>query len=397
MTRLGKAPPQAGTALASRTITIVGDVFDGEKLLKQHVVALRGDTIVAVVPQSDLAGPKGDHLELEQEILIPGFIDLQVNGGGGALFNDHPDPRTIQMIGAAHQRFGTVGFLPTLITDSYSVMRRAIKAVQRAIDLGVPGVLGIHLEGPFLNVERAGIHDATRFRRLDAQGCRLVSSLNTGVTLITLAPELARPETIARLADSGVIVCAGHSAADYDQACAAIDAGVTGFTHLYNGMPPFQSRAPGMVGAAVESRGAWFGIIADGRHVHPAAFGLAVNAKWRGGAILVTDAMPAVGTTWRQFQLFGKTIHVDGLCCKTAEGGLAGSNLNMISAVGNAARFAGIDWFEAVRMASLYPARALGLDNRLGRIRPGYKASFVAVDDKRRVTKVWIDGKRQIA
>ena len=380
------------TAPGADTTTIAGSVFDGDKLLDEHVVAFRGDRITAVLPRTRLGRITGRHIELRNEILAPGFIDLQVNGGGGVLFNDSPDPATIAAIGAAHRRFGTTGFLPTLITDSFDAMRRAIRAVESAIDQGVSGVLGIHLEGPFLNSERAGVHDPARFRRLDEAGVRVVTSLKKGATLLTLAPELTEPAIIRRLADAGVIVCAGHSAADYDQARAAVAAGVSGFTHLYNAMTPLESRAPGMTGAAVEAEDAWFGIIADGHHVHPAAFRVAVRAKRRGGAILVTDAMPPVGARRRSFQLCGRTIRVEEGRCATADGSLAGSNLNMITAVANASRFAGIDWLEAVRMASLYPARALGLDNSLGRIRPGYKASFIAVDGKRRVTAVWIDG-----
>ena len=171
---------------------------------------------------------------------------------------------------------------------------------------------------------------------------------------------------------------------------------MTGFTHLFNAMPPMQSREPGIVGAAIEDDGTWFGIIADGHHVHPALFRLAVAAKKRGGAILVTDAMPPVGTANRSFSIGGRTIEVNGTNCAMADGALAGSNLDMMSAVCNAARFAGIDWLEAIRMASLYPATALGLDRQLGRIAPGYRASFVAVEDRCRVTRVWVDGVRYV-
>lgn len=385
---------EANALRVPSTTTIAGTIFDGENVLEKHVVAFQGDTISAVVPEFNLGNPTSDHIDLNGAILMPGFIDIQVNGGGGVLFNDHPTPRSIARIGAAHRQFGTVGFLPTLITDTYSAMRRAIKAVERAIDLKIPGVLGIHLEGPFLGPERPGVHDACLFRRLDPQGFRLVTSLKKGITVLTLAPEQTDPETISALANAGVIVCAGHSAADYDQARAATAAGVTGFTHLFNAMTPPQSRAPGMIGAAVESKDAWFGIIADGHHMHPAMFRMAVRAKQRGGAVLVTDAMPSVGSQLRQFQLGGKRIQVRAGRCITTTGGLAGSHLDMISAVSNASRFADIDWFEAARMASLYPAKALGMQDRLGRIKPGYRASFVAVDDNRNIKSVWVDGNR---
>ena len=382
-------------ASTDRTI-IAGSIFDGENLLRDHAVAYCGDRITDVLPVSSLRGEWGTPVELPDQLLVPGFIDLQVNGGGGVLFNDAPRAEAIARIGSAHRSFGTVGFLPTLITDTFDTMREAIDAVRRAMKRGIPGVLGIHLEGPFLNRECAGVHNASRFCRLDDTVFDLITSLEVGVTVVTLAPELTSADMIGRLVRAGVVVCAGHSAADYDQACRGIAAGVTGFTHLYNAMTPLQNRAPGMVGAAVESADAWFGIIADGHHVHPAAFRMAVAAKRRGGALLVTDAMPPVGTRQRQFEIDGNTIQVSDGRCTTADGSLAGSSLDMISAVRNAAKFADLDWFEAVRMASLYPAKALRLDGELGRIAPGYRASFVAVDRRREVSGMWIDGIRHV-
>ncbi len=375
---------------------LAGAVFDGETLLANRAVVVRGDAVERVLDRRDLAPDTPVRVALGEDLLIPGFVDLQVNGGGGVLFNDDPSPKTIAAIGAAHRPFGTTGFLPTLITDRLETMRRAIGAVEAAIENGVPGVLGIHLEGPFLSDKRAGVHDVRRMRRLDAAAFGLVTSLKAGVTVLTLAPERTDLETIARLAAAGVIVCAGHSAAGYDTARRAVAAGVKGFTHLYNAMTGLESRAPGMVGAALVDEAAWFGIIADGHHVHPAALRVAVAAKRRGGALLVTDAMPPVGTRRCSFELYGRRIRVEGGRCVTAEGGLAGSALTMIDAVNNTARFAAVDWFEAVRMASLYPACALGLGARLGRIRPGAKASFVALDGRRNVTGVWVDGVRHI-
>ena len=384
---------EVAALLTPSTTVVCGPIFDGERLREAHAVAFRDGVITALVPQSELPGGL-DSVALKQELLMPGFVDLQVNGGGGALFNASPSVATIATIGAAHRRFGTVGFLPTLISTDTETMRRAIAAVAVAVRDGVPGVLGIHLEGPHLSPGRAGVHDVSRFREMDAEGFALATSLNAGITMLTLAPERVTPETIRRLAEAGVIVCAGHTDADYEAARQAIRAGVAGLTHLYNGMPPMLSRAPGPVGAAIDADDAWFGIVADGHHVHPAAFRMAVRAKRGGGAILVTDAMPPVGSTSESFELDGRRMRVVGGRCEAADGGLAGSSLDMITAVNNAARFAALDWFEAARMASLYPARALGLDGRLGRIRPGYSASFIAVDSERRVTRVWVDGVR---
>ena len=373
-----------------------GPIFDGESLLQDHAVILQGDTVAEVIPRQQVPASLKTDYDLQGQYLVPGFIDLQVNGGGGALFNDSPDIETLRTIGEAHRHYGTTGFLPTLISTNYTVMRRAIAAVQQAIAEAVPGVLGIHLEGPFLNSQRKGVHDAQQFCAIDEEGFDIITSLNTGEktgkTLITLAPELTSEAMIKRIAARGVIICAGHSAADYQQTRRALAAGVSGFTHLYNAMTALQSREPGMVGAALEDDKSWFGIIADGHHIHPAAFRIAVAAKRRGGALLVTDAMPSVGAGNKSFALDGETIHcVDGRCTNAA-GTLAGSDLDMISAVNNAARFAGIDWLEAVRMASLYPAEALGLAHCLGRIKTGYRASFAALDAQRCITQTWIDG-----
>jgi N-acetylglucosamine-6-phosphate deacetylase len=373
---------------------INGQVFDGETLCKNRVVLVEGARIVGVLAQPQMPAGIADVYDLQGGTLVPGFIDVQVNGGGGVLFNEAPTVESLRVIGAAHRQFGTTGFFPTLITDSYAVMRRAIAAVDQAIRDGVPGVLGIHLEGPFLNPQRKGVHDDGKFCLLDEEGFEIVTSLACGKTLVTLAPELTTADMISRLVERGVIVCAGHSGASYEQAREAIAAGVSGFTHLYNAMTPLQSREPGMVGAALADSGTWFGIIADGHHSHPAAFRIAVAAKQQGGAVLVTDAMPTVGSAKNSFVLDGETIVVREGRIVNAAGTLAGSHLDMLSAVNNAAVFAGLDWFEAVRMATLYPARAVGLGAQLGAIKEGYRASLLALDGERRIRASWIDGVR---
>ena len=375
----------------SRAITHAR-VFDGERLLADHAVILDQDRIAEVLPSAALPADMPIEADLKGAYLTPGFIDLQVNGGGGVLFNGAPTAEAIRAIGAAHRQYGTTGFLPTLISDDYAVMRRAVAAVDEALAAGAPGVLGIHLEGPFLNVLKKGTHDAGKIRALDEAGLAILSSLKRGKTLVTLAPERTTAAMIRRLLEAGVIVWAGHSAASYRETQAALAAGVSGFTHLFNAMTPLQSRAPGMVGAALADADSRFGIIADGHHMHPACLQIAVAAKRRGGAVLVTDAMPTVGAKDKSFVLNNETIHaVDGRLLNAA-GSLAGSDLDMASAVRNAARFARIDWLEAVRMASLYPARALGLADRLGYIRPGYRASLAALNERREVVQTWIDG-----
>ena len=369
-----------------------GCIFDGESVHEYKAVLIEGEHIVAVVDPEQVPADIGASYDLEGGTLIPGFIDLQVNGGGGVLFTAAPTVDSLRTIGAAHRQYGTTGFLPTLITTRFDVMREAVCAVAEAIAIGTPGVLGLHIEGPFLSPERKGVHDAGKFCQLDQTGFDILTSLQVGSTVVTLAPELTSPRMISRLVAEGVIVCGGHSGATYAQARNALAHGLSGFTHLYNAMTPLQSREPGMVGAALEDDDSWFGIIADGHHIHPAAFSVAVAAKKRGGALLVTDAMPTVGSPDTSFVLDGKTIVASQGRVTNAEGTLAGSDLNMLSAVNNAAEFARLDWFEAVRMASLYPARALGLERELGAIRPGFRASLLALDSAHRIRASWING-----
>ena len=369
-----------------------GCIFDGESVHEYKAVLIEGEHIVAVVDPEQVPADIGASYDLEGGTLIPGFIDLQVNGGGGVLFTAAPTVDSLRTIGAAHRQYGTTGFLPTLISTRFDVMREAVSAVAEAIAIGTPGVLGLHLEGPFLSPERKGVHDAGKFCQLDQTGLDILTSLQVGSTVVTLAPELTSPQMISWLVEEGVIVCGGHSGATYAQTRDALAQGLSGFTHLYNAMTPLQSREPGMVGAALEDDDSWFGIIADGHHIHPAAFSVAVAAKKRGGALLVTDAMPTVGSPDTSFILDGKTIVASEGRVTNAEGTLAGSDLTMLSAVNNAAEFARLDWFEAVRMASLYPARALGLERELGAIRPGFRASLLALDSAHRIRASWING-----
>lgn len=369
-----------------------GRVFDGQRLHDGLTVVVVGERIAEVTQEATGAADFAETWDLEGRLLAPGLIDLQVNGGGGVLFNDDPGVEAIRAIGAAHRRFGTTGFLPTLISDTREAMARAVEAVRQAIAEGVPGVLGVHIEGPFLNPEYRGIHDARHFRDIGEQDIELLTSLDNARVLLTLAPEMVEGPVIRRLADAGVLVFGGHSGASYEQTREALDAGLCGFTHLFNAMTPFGSRAPGMVGAALEDRHSWAGLIADGHHVHPASFAVAVRARGRDRSLLVTDAMPTVGADDPSFDWNGETVTVADGCCRLANGRLAGSNLDMIAAVRNAGRFAGIDLTDALGMASRVPAQALGLGAELGMIRPGYRASLIELDDDLNVVRSWIDG-----
>jgi len=355
-------------------------------------VVLDGGRIAALLPPADPRLQDMPRQDLGGALLLPGFIDVQVNGGGGVLFNEAPTVATIRRIGAAHRRYGTTGFLPTLISDEPAVMRAALVAVEQALAEGVPGLLGIHLEGPYLAPARKGVHDAKYFHVPGSEELALLCAPHRGIRLITLAPDRVPPESIRALADAGVIVCAGHTAADYATTRVALDAGVRGFTHLFNAMTPFGSREPGVVGAALEDPDSWCGLIVDGHHVHPASLRVAIAAKARGKMLLVTDAMPPVGADSPEYVLNGETIVVKDGICQTAQGVLAGSALDMAAAVRNTVQMLGLPLDEAVRMASTYPAEFLGLGASHGRIAVGYVADLVVLDEELHVRECWIGG-----
>jgi N-acetylglucosamine-6-phosphate deacetylase len=369
-----------------------GRVLGDDGLVEGRCVLLDRGRIVDVVAESDPRCLAAQRYDLQGQLLLPGFIDSQVNGGGGALFNNAPSVETIRAIGAAHRRFGTTGFLPTLISADLDVVARAIAAVQGAIQAGVPGVLGIHIEGPFLNVARKGVHDPAKLRELDASAVGLLTSLRGGKTLVTLAPEMTTPDIIERLARSGVVVSAGHTNATYAEIASALRHGLTGFTHLFNAMSQLTGREPGVVGAALDDPNSWCGIIVDGEHTSPVVLRIALRSKPHNRFMLVTDAMPGVGTDEKFFNLEGRKITVTGLVCVDEDGRLAGSNIDMASCVRNAVKLLQLPLPEAVRMASLYPAEFLGIAHDTGRIRAGYRANLVLADDDLNVLQTWIDG-----
>jgi len=253
-------------------------------------------------------------------------------------------------------------------------------------------VLGIHLEGPYIAPARRGAHDPAKFRVPDAREIDLVCSLRHGVTVLTLAPEQVSVDVVREFVARDVIVCIGHTAASYEDTRAALAVGVRGFTHLYNAMSPLQGRAPGVVGAALEDRGSWCGIIVDGHHVHPAALRVALAAKAAGKLMLVTDAMPPVGAVSDTYVLAGATITCRDGRCETADGVLAGSALDMASAVRNTVATLGVALEEAARMASTYPADFLGLGGTHGRVAAGMRADLVELDAAFNVRRSWIGG-----
>lgn len=368
-----------------------GEVFDGEDFEKGKAVLVDGAEVVGVVPEDGI--PEGvETQDLRGRTVAPGFIDVQVNGGGGVLFNDSPGVETIRTIVEAHRRFGTTSLLPTFVTGSRKDMEAAAAAVSNYLEAGEPGVLGLHFEGPFILPERAGVHERRFIRALNDVDVKTVCSLRKGITLMTLAPEKVPTEQIKRLCDGGILVSLGHTNATYEEAMAAFDAGATCTTHLYNAMSPFAPRAPGMVGAALDRDDAWAGIIVDGHHASFAAVRLALRAKAPRKIFLVTDAVSPVGAEEKGFRIGEHDVEVKDGRCLTRSGILAGAALDMATAVRNLIHEVGVGRAEALRMASTYAAEFLGLGDRLGRIAPRYDADLVILDDDFRVSAVVVQG-----
>lgn len=375
-----------GFALRGARILAAGNWLDS------HALVVEGGIIAAIEPSAFLPADL-PVVDLAGGHVVPGFIDCQVNGGGGVLFNDHPTLEGIAAIAAAHRAFGTTALLPTLISDDPAVIARAIAAVDAAIDAGVPGVVGIHIEGPCLNPAKRGIHDASKFRPLDAEFIALLSRLRGGRTLVTLAPECAEPGAIAALVGQGVHVAAGHSLAGYDDMARAVAEGLSGVTHLFNAMTQLGSREPGLVGAAIDLR-LTSGLIMDGHHVHPASARAALRAKGADEMMLVTDAMPVVGHDAPGFALGDVWITAGPDSLRGPDGTLAGSRLDMARALRNAMDMLGVDLATASRMASTVPASFLGLSATHGSLAPGQRADMVHLDDGLIPRNVWVGGVR---
>jgi N-acetylglucosamine-6-phosphate deacetylase len=370
-------------------------VFDGKSVRRGAAVVMEGPRIAGVLPASELPNSISTRRLPDGTWLAPGFIDVQVNGGGDVLFNDEPTVDGIRTIAAAHRRFGTTSLLPTLISDTPEKTNAALSAVSALIGKD-PSILGIHLEGPYLSPEKPGVHSLQYIREPTSDDEQVLLRATSGVKVLTLAPERVPKGFIGRLANAGVRISLGHSLATYGEAKAAMSEGLTGFTHLFNAMRPLASREPGPIAAAIESPTAWFGMIVDGVHVDPAMLRLALRGE--AGAMVVTDAMPPVGGKSASFRLYGQEIKCEGGRCARSDGALAGSSLDMAGAVRNCVRLLGVPLESALRFASEHPARFLGVGHWLGRLAPGCRADIVAIDPETiEVFGVWIAGHDHLA
>ena len=376
------------------TLTAItgGRIFDGQEWHDGKALIFESGRVKAVSAELS-AGAR--RIDAEGALVIPGFIDLQVNGGGGAMFNSEPTPEGIATIARAHARFGTTKLLPTLITDNREITAEARKAGREARAKNIPGFLGIHLEGPHLSVSRKGAHDPTLIRAMEPADLDALWQYRTeaGLLLTTLAPESVSHDQVRALDHAGVTVSLGHTDTTCANALAYFEAGARMATHLFNAMSPLGHREPGLVGATIHSASAYAGIIADGFHVDPVAMGVAFRAKQGPGKIfIVTDAMSTIGTDDTGLLLNGRQIYREGGRLTLADGTLAGADIDMLSSVLYVHRQLGFPIEEAIRMASLYPAEAMGIGDRHGRLLPGYAADFILLEPSLSIRSVFVDG-----
>ncbi|PCH95971.1 MAG: N-acetylglucosamine-6-phosphate deacetylase [Gammaproteobacteria bacterium] len=365
-------------------------LFDGQNFIDNQVLTITNGIISAIDSNTNDVDIKATGL------VVPGYIDLQVNGGGGVLFNDSPSVDKLKTIMATHAKFGTTAMMPTLITDKIAVMVQAADAVAQAITAKVPGIIGIHFEGPHLSLAKKGTHCAELIRPISNVEWQVLSRQDIGKVMVTLAPETVSPADITRMVKLGIKVCLGHTNADFATAQQAVDAGATGFTHLFNAMSPLQGREPGVVGCALLNDHTQAGLIVDGHHVDFASCQLAIKTKPAGGIFLVTDAMPPVGTNMKEFPLYDRTVYVENGKLTSTTGELAGSSLDMATAVKNTHLSLKIPLDESLRMASLYPAKYLYANSELvrGELKVGMQADMVILNDNFSVAETWISGER---
>lgn len=368
-------------------------LFDGTVWQDDVMLRMDGGRIGAMEKAGgDLSG--NDLVLPDGWSVVPGFVDLQVNGGGGVLLNNDPTVAGISTICAAHRQYGTTALLPTLITDTPEITAQAIAAGAEAARQGVPGFAGLHLEGPHLSVARKGTHSAELIRAMTADDLEHLAEAAKVLPklLVTLAPESATPEQVEKLVAAGVTVSLGHSDAELDVISDFVEAGASMVTHLFNAMSPLRHRDPGLVGAALGFGSLSCGLIADGFHVDPLAIQIALDAKRGPGKIfLVTDAMSSLGSDETSFFLNGREVFRRGGRLTLADGTLAGADINMYSCIRFMQNTMGLSFEASIGMATVAPAKACGLDG-YGQIAPGSQADLLLLDDKREIRASVIAG-----
>ena len=367
-------------------------IFDGETRHTDAALLIKSGCIAGIGPAPDAA----DVVLLKGGTIAPGFVDLQVNGGGGVLFNDAPSVSTLTTIAQAHARLGTTALLTTLITDTPAQVAAAIDAVEQAIAAGVAGIIGLHIEGPHLSIARKGAHDPALIRPMQDTDLALLLNAATRLPhlMVTVAPENVTPSQIKTLTDAGITISLGHTDASYTECKVAADHGATCATHLFNAMSQLTGREPGLVGAALETGNLHAGLIADGIHVSAASIRIALDAKQGPASVfLVTDAMSTVGSDITEFTLNGRTIYRRDGRLTLSDGTLAGADLDIPTALQFMVKGVGAPVDAALRMATTAPAQVIGTKTA-GRLAVGMAADFVHLDDGLELTSVWRGGRK---
>jgi len=372
-------------------------IFDGFNRHLNSALIIMNGKVVEIIPEEKV-DPSTDQIVLAGGLLTPGFVDLQVNGGGGVLFNDNPSLENLKTICEAHAKLGTTSMMPTLISDSPEVHKRAISVIIDALYYPIKGLVGLHLEGPHLAVARKGAHEERFIRPMKELDCLELESLANKVRnlMLTIAPEAVLPQQITRLSNAGAVISLGHTDCTFNQAADAVDAGATCATHLFNAMSPFGSREPGLVGAVLNSGKLFSGIIADGFHVNKISINLALQAKKAPGALfLVSDSMSTVGSEQTHFFLNDRLITRSQGKLILEDGALAGADISLSDAVRYMVNEVGILQDDAIRMASLIPAKVLGMESEIGCLMPDAQADFLWMKNDLAIEKVWVGGQEQ--
>lgn len=368
-------------------------IYTGHEILDDHALVVANGLIDCVCPVAELP-PRIEQRSLNDAILSPGFIDVQINGCGGVQFNDTAEAvsvETLEIMQKANEKSGCTNFLPTLITTNDELMKQGIRVMHEYLNKHQHQALGLHLEGPWLNQLKKGTHNPDFVRKPDTDLVDLLCDNADVITKVTLAPEMVPADVIAKLANADIVVSAGHSNATLKEAKAGFRAGITFATHLFNAMPYITGREPGLAGAILDEADIYCGIIADGLHVDYANIR---NAKRLKGdkLCLVTDATAPAGANIEQFIFAGKTIYYRNGLCVDENGILSGSSLTMIEGIRNLVVHCGIALDEVLRMATLYPARAIGVDKHLGSIAPGKIANLTAFTHDFKIIKTIVNG-----
>ena len=365
-------------------------IFCGERFYDHHALLIDGNSIIEIVDENNI--PKAfNKIELNQGILAPGFIDLQVNGGGGILFNNRPTKESLNTIINAHQFFGTTSIMPTVISDSIKVLTKCTRAVAQEIKKN-SGLLGIHIEGPFFSLKYRGVHQKKYISKLSSEYLELFSNLKEFPVILTLAPECISIKDLNHLASLGLKIMAGHTDASYDELEQAAKNNLNGFTHLFNAMSQMSAREPGAVGAALDFDNLYASIIVDLHHVHHSLIELAYQKKPIGKLFFISDSMATINHGEPTFELYDEVVSEQNGRITNAEGKLAGSSITQIDAVKNAYQKCNIPLDHALAMASRYPAEFIGVDRYLGSLKPNYRADLVHFDSNFKVNNVWTSG-----